>query len=39
MRIGDFEQKETTGSSGRMVATKVRCSFVRSIHNYLYTNG
>src|SRR5277367_842014 len=28
-----------TGSSGRMVSTKFHCSFVRSIHNYLYTNA
>src|SRR6267154_6901218 len=28
-----------TGSSGKMVCTKFHCSSVRSIHNYLYTNG
>ncbi len=27
------------GSSGKMVATNFHCSSVRSIHNYLYTNG
>src|SRR5580698_7835893 len=28
-----------TGSSGKMVSTIFHCSSVRSIHNYLYTNG